>query len=501
MKTIKKMETKTKEEIYVINPEYFLKNDGNKIIFCNRGSMEVSTVESESFFTYIHPYNAQLLSFFNGKNTLGQAITKAAAHFELPYRDIANSVAELIENKKAKSIQYKWHWMYFPKNVLVNINNVNHYYTYELAEFLKYDDLKFDDYRLNSPLTANLLLTMKCYTNCVYCYANRGFKYKPMTKEQIMSIIHQAKDIGIMSLDVNGGEVLLHPDCMEIFKEMVSCGFHPLISTKVPVERDKIKELKDIGFSQIQLSLDSCNKNTLCGLLNVKVTYFQDIDRTLHDAEAVGMNIIIHCVLSKLNTSVNEISSLLSYLEQFTNIKQIRLSPAGFSLYKDNYASYSPSKNALNEIFSLIEKRYNKKTKKLIKTDKYPTKEDYRNETSFSNRAICSGNTRSFVILPDGRVSICEELYDHPQFIIGDLTKQTIMEMWNSPKAVSLFSLNQDLINKNSPCSRCESFTHCRTTKGVCWKEVLMAYGKENWDYPDPRCPQASLYCRKFYVE
>ena len=25
----------------------------------------------------------------------------------------------------------------------------------------------------------------------------------------------------------------------------------------------------------------------------------------------------------------------------------------------------------------------------------------------------------------------------------------------------------------------------------VCWKMVMYAYGKQNWDYPDPRCPEA----------
>ena len=46
-------------------------------------------------------------------------------------------------------------------------------------------------------------------------------------------------------------------------------------------------------------------------------------------------------------------------------------------------------------------------------------------------------------VLPDGKVSACEQLYWHPQFIIGDLKKQSIEEIWNSPKAWELYNLSK----------------------------------------------------------
>ncbi len=45
----------------------------------------------------------------------------------------------------------------------------------------------------------------------------------------------------------------------------------------------------------------------------------------------------------------------------------------------------------------------------------------------------CSANFYAFVILRDGKVTICEELYLHPKFIIGDLKKQSIMEVRQHP--------------------------------------------------------------------
>ena len=51
-------------------------------------------------------------------------------------------------------------------------------------------------------------------------------------------------------------------------------------------------------------------------------------------------------------------------------------------------------------------------------------------------------------VLPDGKVSACEQLYWHPQFIIGDLKQQYIEEIWNSPKACELYNLRQGLFRK-----------------------------------------------------
>jgi hypothetical protein len=65
------------------------------------------------------------------------------------------------------------------------------------------------------------------------------------------------------------------------------------------------------------------------------------------------------------------------------------------------------------------------------------------------------------------------------------------MEVWNSEKATKLFNLQQNMIGGKSRCKKCSEFDDCRQNLGVCWKIILMAYGAENWDYPDPRCPKA----------
>lgn len=119
---------------------------------------------------------------------------------------------------------------------------------------------------------------------------------------------------------------------------------------------------------------------------------------------------------------------------------------------------------------------------------------------SFTNRAICTGGTRNAVLLPNGDLTICEELYDHPQFILGNIKRNSLNEIWNSDKAKALYNMS-DKLNQHSACRNCGDFANCRNNEGVCWKMILMAYGMDNWDYPDPRCPKAPKPFNKFYYE
>lgn len=61
--------------------------------------------------------------------------------------------------------------------------------------------------------------------------------------------------------------------------------------------------------------------------------------------------------------------------------------------------------------------------------------------------------------------------------------------------------MEQKKINPESYCSKCDVFNLCRhESGGVCWKEVIAAYGSENWDYPDPSCPHAPEIVNNIYI-
>jgi radical SAM protein with 4Fe4S-binding SPASM domain len=309
------------------------------------------------------------------------------------------------------------------------------------------------------------------------------------------------------SFDLTGGELFLYPHWEELIFELITNGYDPFISTKYPISQETIKKLKALGISRIQISIDSIVKDELMKLLRVKEAYYYRLIETLNNIDDQGIALYTNTQFTSLNT--NYAKELIQYLLKFKNIKRINMGLAGFSLYKseEDYFFYRPGLEEIKKIEDYANELKGKYADKininfsgysergrLINTDQAEKKKN------FISRARCPGNFYSFSILPDGKVTICEELYWHPSFIIGDLTKQSIEEVWNSKRALELYNLTKEMIRDESLCKNCNEFESCHKGPGICWKEVLYAYGFENWDYADPRCPYASKPKREYYI-
>ena len=312
-----------------MNPGYMLVPDGTRVLFVSQDNVDPGVKHDDNWTSYIHPFNAQLLAFFNGKNTLEEVIVKASDFFGLTINEIEKIVTGYIENEKSFAISYNTNYMHFPVNVLVNKTKIqNKYKTYCVEDFILNGEADLTTRRTSFPLSINLELTMKCHTDCIYCYANRKMHSKEMPLEMVLSIIRQAKKIGVVNFDISGGEVLLHPHYKEVISELLINGYTPFISTKVPVKKDKLQTLKNIGVKEIQISLDSINPETLSKILNVSSNYADAIKDTVRFTEEVGLELRVHSIINSHNCSDEEIETLVNFLSNFFSIFPTRFIPA-----------------------------------------------------------------------------------------------------------------------------------------------------------------------------
>lgn len=252
--------------------------------------------------------------------------------------------------------------------------------------------------------------------------------------------------------------------------------------------------------------MDSVNEAILERTIKAKPGYIQAITKTLFDACSLQFKISINVVLTKYNCYPNVILELFDFLNQFSCIDMVRLNVCGYSIYKgaDYYYHIRPSQNNVNAIEELIQSNECAKYAFNIRMSGYDKQCLYESlqgkKDAFEQRAICTGNLRNIVILPNGDVTICEELYDNPHFIIGNILQSSLNEIWNGEKALKLFYSPCNEKSK-SICRNCNTYAICRSRVGVCWKTVLMAYGEDNWDFPDPRCPNAPLPFNEIYIK
>lgn len=320
-----------------------------------------------------------------------------------------------------------------------------------------------------------------------------------MPVELIERILEEAKDIGVLHFKLMGGEVLLYNGWEKIVQKMVNYGFQPDISTKYPITEEQLLNWKKLRATvdPIQISLDTLIKEHLYKILRVKDPYYDSIINTFNLMEKHQIKYVVHTVISNYNDTVDDIKSLYNFFKGKKYLLDWKFDPAKCSMYNGlEYSTYKTGQKALQEIENYInkineEKVFGFKLSAVKAPQNFNLIPKEEKEKKFTKRRMCSGNLNALYILPDGQVTICEELYWHPRFLLGDLKKQTLMEIWNSQKAKELFYLQQDAIQKSSPCATCEDFKECRSYKHICWRETILAYGKDKWDYPDILCPKA----------
>ena len=111
----------------------------------------------------------------------------------------------------------------------------------------------------------------------------------------------------------------------------------------------------------------------------------------------------------------------------------------------------------------------------------YTKENETENLNKFLSRNICTGNYSHMFILPDGNVTICEELYWNPHFIIGNVNEHGIEQIWKSEKALALYNIKQDEHPKESSCNSCMIYNKCRIPKQICYRDIIRKYGEEKW--------------------
>jgi len=507
---------------YMLNEAYTIIPDKTRaIIATSKGydALYPISIEDTGLSWLFHPVYAVIFSFFDGRKILSETLKDISEETGIAEEKIMELIQPLFNNTEHQIIRYEIQTdekgtsekrgFYIPKLFIVENNNPDNYRKnlYKKEDFyIKKELWDFKTFRLSKPITLTLMLNNQCLTDCIYCYANKDYLIKNyLSTEKILSLIKEANDIGVLCFEIAGGEVMLHKDWDIIVAELIKYNFVPHISTKLPLTEPQIKKLKEIGISKIQLSIDAWNAYILQQMIGVNENYLNRFKKSLELLEKNDMEVVVKSVVTRHNKDIKEVDLLLTNLIKFSNISRISVAPAEYSIYKreKGFLNFRTSLEEWNAIADFVT-NFGLRVSKNITPQGCITKKDIitspdEKDRNYNSRALCTGNVSSMYILPDGQVTICEELYWSPKFIIGDVTQQHLMDIWNSEKALKLYNMSQDDFRLTSACRYCPGFSECRLRLGVCWKQIYQAYGEENWDLPDPKCPLAPPPINEFF--
>ena len=111
--------------------------------------------------------------------------------------------------------------------------------------------------RLNVPLAVQLDITYRCNERCVHCYLDHH-DHGEMTTAEILRLIDEMADAGVLTLTLSGGEIFLRKDFFEIVEHARRLSFCVKLKTNALLigEREAAR-LRDLAVQEIQVSIYS----------------------------------------------------------------------------------------------------------------------------------------------------------------------------------------------------------------------------------------------------
>jgi len=274
----------------------------------------------------------------------------------------------------------------------------------------------------------------------------------------------------------------------ELLTTCLELGIKPIIPTKTPLDQNMIDFIVNHNIDEMQFSVDTADKDVSRSLIGRSDDYLTRLFDTIRKMVQKGVKVYTNTVVTSLN-----IGSLNSLIETMIGlgVKQMTFSQYARSQFRHQDALFCD----YHELEKLEQKIVNWRIKfpdvKLnFKILKDHTMLDHNEKAKFfKDIPNCTAGKMGMVILPDGQVTVCENLYYQEGLILGDLKRQSLEEIWFSKRRAVIVDRGNDILAVGV-CLTCDEAVRCYREKGKCFVRALQAYGDIRM--PDPYCPKSA---------
>ncbi len=163
------------------------------------------------------------------------------------------------------------------------------------------------------PYTLVAELTYRCPLRCAYCSNPTSASGSEIDADTWLRVIDEAEDLGVVAVHFTGGEPLLFDDLERLVARSRKRGLYTsLVTSGVPLTRDRLAHLADFGLDHVQVSLQSTRPDrgaTVAGLdaLGDK----REVCRWVVD---LGVPLTVNFVLHRHN--IDEIEDIAAFSEE-----------------------------------------------------------------------------------------------------------------------------------------------------------------------------------------
>lgn len=277
-----------------------------------------------------------------------------------------------------------------------------------------------------------LAVTDRCNLRCFYCMPEEGIQYLPkphlLSYEEMIRLVSILAEMGISKVRITGGEPFLRRDIMPFLWKLSEIeGINKInITTNGVLTAPLVPELKKLGVSSVNLSLDSLDRQRFFEI--TRRDEFHKVWQTLETLLEYDIPVKINTVVMSGKNDEDILSMVELARDQNVSVRFIEEMPFnGAGLRPDqiqNFWSYGRIMDLIRSAYPAIYR---------LQDEPNSTSYNYQIPTFKGSVGVIAAFSRTFCgtcnrirVTPTGVFKTC--LYDDGVFNVRDLMRQKLSD-------------------------------------------------------------------------
>jgi pyrroloquinoline quinone biosynthesis protein E len=276
-------------------------------------------------------------------------------------------------------------------------------------------------------------LTYRCPLRCPYCSNPLDFhrQREELATEDWLRVLEQANELGALQVNLTGGEPLLRPDLERLVERCHALELYTnLITSGLPLQKERIARLKELGLDAIQISLQAAREETSDRVAGTPS--FQKKLELARWVKELGFPLTLNSVLHRQN--LDQVSEIIALAEELRadRLELANTQYLGWALL--NREALLPSREQLaaaRDVARRAKERLKGRMEVLFVLPDY-----------YSDRPKACMNgwgQRYIVIAPNGRALPCHLAHTIPGLSFDNVRERSLEEIWTDSAAFRAF--------------------------------------------------------------
>ena len=288
-------------------------------------------------------------------------------------------------------------------------------------------------------------LTYRCPLRCAYCSnPTEVGPGQPLAAADWLRVLDQANQLGVVQVHFTGGEPLLFAELEQLVARARQLELYTnLITSGVPLERERLVALQAAGLDAVQLSFQSAWPGSSSAIAGVDA--FAHKLQVAAWARELGLPLTINVVLHRQN--LGEVDELIALAEQLGAARLELANTQYLGWAYENRAALMPSRAQLDAARAQVASARARLRGTLEILFVLP---DYHTDRP---RTCMNGWGQRYVIVaPDGRAMPCQAAHVLP-LEFPSVRAHSLAEIWNGSEAFAKYR-GSDFLPE--PCQSCD---------------------------------------------